>query len=55
MRYRARVADVPGPVDLALLALSPHEAIAATGELERLGVRAVVVLSAASPRRGPEG
>ncbi|MFD6091988.1 GNAT family N-acetyltransferase [Oerskovia sp. NPDC060338] len=55
VRFFARLADVPGPVDLALLALPPHEAIAATAELERLGVRAVVVLSAGYAETGPEG
>ncbi|MFE4465790.1 GNAT family N-acetyltransferase [Oerskovia sp. NPDC056781] len=55
VRFRARIADVPGPVDLALLALPPREAIAATAELERLGVRAVVVLSAGFAETGPDG
>ncbi|KRD36575.1 GCN5 family acetyltransferase [Oerskovia sp. Root918] len=55
VRFFGRIADVPGPVDLALLALPPHEAIAATAELERLGVRAVVVLSAGYAETGPEG
>lgn len=55
VRHRAGIADVPGPVDLALLALPPREAIAATAELERLGVRAVVVLSAGFAETGPDG
>ncbi|MDF2847248.1 MAG: family N-acetyltransferase [Oerskovia sp.] len=55
VRFRAGIADVPGPVDLALLALPPREAIAATAELERLGVRAVVVLSAGFAETGPDG
>ena len=55
VRYRDRIADVPGPVDLAVLALPPRDAIAATAELERLGVRAVVVLSAGFAETGPDG
>ncbi|RXR23171.1 GNAT family N-acetyltransferase [Oerskovia turbata] len=55
VRFRDRIADVPGPVDLALLALPPREAIAATAELERLGARAVVVLSAGFAETGPAG
>lgn len=55
VRFRDRIADVTGPVDLALLALPPREAIAATAELERLGVRAVVVLSAGFAETGPDG
>ncbi|MHA7133174.1 bifunctional acetate--CoA ligase family protein/GNAT family N-acetyltransferase [Oerskovia turbata] len=55
VRHRERIADVPGPVDLALLALPPREAIAATAELERLGARGVVVLSAGYAETGAEG
>ncbi|NEU34765.1 hypothetical protein GN156_29350, partial [bacterium LRH843] len=42
----ARLADVPGPVELAVVALPPPDAIDAVRQLARLGVRGVVVLSA---------
>jgi acyl-CoA synthetase (NDP forming)/RimJ/RimL family protein N-acetyltransferase len=51
----ASLADVPGPVDLAVVALRPPQAIDAVRHLARLGVRGVVVLSAGFAETGPEG
>src|SRR5690606_8169521 len=45
-RAHATLADVPGPVDLAVVALPPPDAIEAVRQLARLEVRGVVVLSA---------
>ena len=44
-RWRA-IADIPGPVDLAVLAVPAAESVDAVHALARLGVRGVVVLSA---------
>lgn len=49
------LSDVPGPVDLAILALEPPAAIDAVRQLSRIGVRGLVVLSAGYAERGPEG
>uniref|UniRef100_UPI000A8B33BC GNAT family N-acetyltransferase n=1 Tax=Cellulosimicrobium cellulans TaxID=1710 RepID=UPI000A8B33BC len=51
----ASLAEVPGPVDLAVLALRPPEAIDAVRRLARLQVRGVVVLSAGYAETGEEG
>ncbi|NDO89041.1 GNAT family N-acetyltransferase [Cellulosimicrobium composti] len=51
----ARLADVPGPVELAVVALPPPDAIDAVRQLARLGVRGVVVLSAGFAETGPDG
>lgn len=51
----ASLADVPAPVDLAVVSLRPPEAIDAVRHLARLGVRGVVVLSAGYAETGPEG
>lgn len=53
-RYES-IKKVPGPVDLAVLALPPEAAIAAVRKLARLQVRGLVVLSAGYGERGPEG
>nr|WP_194719836.1 GNAT family N-acetyltransferase [Cellulosimicrobium arenosum] len=55
LHVHASLADVPGPVDLAVVALAPRAAIAAVRDLARLGVRGVVVLSAGYAETGPEG
>ncbi|MFC8924011.1 GNAT family N-acetyltransferase [Cellulosimicrobium sp. NPDC057127] len=49
------LAAVPGPVELAVVALRPPEAIDAVRRLARLGVRGVVVLSAGYAETGEEG
>lgn len=49
------LADVPGPVDLAVVALPPPDAIETVRQLARLEVRGVVVLSAGFAETGPEG
>ncbi|WP_426311655.1 GNAT family N-acetyltransferase [Cellulosimicrobium sp. E-16] len=54
-RTHATLADVPGLVDLAVVALPPPEAIDAVRQLARLEVRGVVVLSAGFAETGPEG
>ncbi|QJW36944.1 GNAT family N-acetyltransferase [Cellulosimicrobium protaetiae] len=54
-RTHATLADVPGPVDLAVVALPPPDAIDAVRQLARLEVRGVVVLSAGFAETGPEG
>jgi len=54
-RAYASIADVPGPVDLAVIAVSaPHVAEAARA-CELKGVRALVVLSSGFGEAGPEG
>ncbi|MGV8978696.1 MAG: GNAT family N-acetyltransferase [Cellulomonas sp.] len=49
------IADIPGPVDLAVLAVPTAESVDAVHALARLGVRGVVVLSAGFAETGPEG
>ncbi|KZM78036.1 GNAT family N-acetyltransferase [Cellulosimicrobium sp. I38E] len=51
----ANLAEVPGPVDLAVVALPPPAAIDAVRQLARLEVRGVVVLSAGFAETGPDG
>ncbi len=49
------VADVPAPVDVAVLSTSADEAIEVVGHLGGLGVRAVVLLSGGFAEDGPAG
>jgi acetyl coenzyme A synthetase (ADP forming)-like protein len=49
------VLDVPGPVDLAVLALPAPHVVQAAGECAAKGVRAIVVISAGFAETGPEG
>jgi len=49
------VADIPGPVDLAVLAVPAAESVDAVHALARLEVRGVVVLSAGFAETGPDG
>lgn len=49
------IADIPGPVDLAVLAVPAAESVDAVHALARLGVRGVVVLSAGFAETGPGG
>jgi acyl-CoA synthetase (NDP forming)/RimJ/RimL family protein N-acetyltransferase len=50
-----RLEDVPGPVDLAVLAMPAAEAVLAVRGLARLGVRGVVVLSGGYAEVGATG
>jgi acetyl coenzyme A synthetase (ADP forming)-like protein len=52
--YRSVLA-IPGPVDLAIVALPAEATIAAVRECAAKGVRSVVVLSAGFAEAGPEG
>jgi acetate---CoA ligase (ADP-forming) len=52
--YRS-VLEVPGPVDLAVLALPAPYVVEAAGECAAKGVRAIVVISAGFAETGPEG
>jgi acyl-CoA synthetase (NDP forming)/L-amino acid N-acyltransferase YncA len=49
------VGEVPGPVDLAVLAVPADAVVAAAGECAAAGVRALVVISAGFAETGPEG
>jgi acetyl coenzyme A synthetase (ADP forming)-like protein len=49
------VLDVPGPVDLAVLALPAPSVVEAAGDCAAKGVRAIVVISAGFAETGPEG
>ncbi|MBB2921577.1 GNAT family N-acetyltransferase [Cellulomonas cellasea] len=49
------VASVPGPVELAVVAVPAAEAVAAVRALARLQVRGVVILSDGFAETGPEG
>ncbi|WP_203670139.1 GNAT family N-acetyltransferase [Cellulomonas pakistanensis] len=55
VRHWDRIDDVPGPVDLAVLALPAAEAVVAVRALGRLGVKGVVVLSGGYAEQGPTG
>jgi acetyl coenzyme A synthetase (ADP forming)-like protein len=49
------VLDIPGPVDLAVLALPAPSVVQAAEECAAKGVRAIVVISAGFAETGPEG
>jgi acetyl coenzyme A synthetase (ADP forming)-like protein len=49
------VLDVPGPVDLAVLALPAPSVVEAAEECAAKGVRAIVVISAGFAETGPDG
>ncbi|MFI2751914.1 GNAT family N-acetyltransferase [Cellulomonas sp. P22] len=49
------LAEVPGPVDLAVLAVPADEAVPAVRALARLGVRGLVLLSTGFAETGPAG
>ncbi len=51
----ASLAQVPRPVDVAVLATDADRAVALVGQLAALGVRTVVVLSGGFAEEGPEG
>ena len=54
-RAYASVADVPGPVELAVIAVPAPLVVEAARECELKGVRALVVLSGGFGEDGPEG
>ena len=54
-RAYASVADVPGPVDLAVIAVSAPLVVEVARECELKGVSALVVLSGGFGEDGPEG
>ena len=54
-RAYASIADVPGPVDLAVIAVPAPLVVEAARECELKGVRALVVLSGGFGEDGPEG
>jgi acyl-CoA synthetase (NDP forming)/RimJ/RimL family protein N-acetyltransferase len=51
----ARLADVPGPVELAVVAVPAGEASDVVRGLSRLGVRGIVLLTAGYAEQGPDG
>lgn len=51
----ARVADVPGPVGLAVVAVPAADATDVTRDLARLDVHGIVVLTAGYAEEGPDG
>lgn len=51
----AELAQVPGPLDLAVVAVDPLRAVAVVRALARLSVRGVVLLSAGFAEEGPDG
>ncbi len=54
-RAYASLADVPGPVELAIVAVSAEQVVATARACAAHGVRALVVLSAGFAETGPEG
>ena len=55
VRYYDDVADVPGPLDLALVALPAQDAPGVVRELGKLSVRGVILLSEGFAETGPDG
>ncbi|HEY8721282.1 GNAT family N-acetyltransferase, partial [Pengzhenrongella sp.] len=55
VRYWSRLADVPAPVDLAVVALPAPDVVAVVRRLAPLGVRGVVVLSTGFAETGGAG
>ncbi|MBO0922651.1 GNAT family N-acetyltransferase [Cellulomonas sp. zg-ZUI222] len=55
MHHHARIDDVPGPVELAVVALPPERVLDAARRLGALGVRGLVLLSGGFAEAGPEG
>ena len=55
VRYWSRLQDVPGPVDLAVVALPAPDVVAVVRRLAPLGVRGVVVLSTGFAETGEAG
>lgn len=55
VRAYSSVADVPGPVDLAVMVVPAAQVVALAGECAAKGVAALVVISAGFAEAGPEG
>jgi acetyl coenzyme A synthetase (ADP forming)-like protein len=55
IRAQRAIADVPGPVDLAVIALAADAVPAVAEECGEAGVRALVVVSGGFAEAGPEG
>lgn len=55
LKTYSAIADVPGPVDLAVLAVNAERCVAALDELAAKGVKAIVVVSGGFAEAGPEG
>jgi acetyl coenzyme A synthetase (ADP forming)-like protein len=55
VRAYSTVADIPGPVDLAVIVLPHQHVLAAIDDCARKGVRAAVVISAGFGETGAEG
>ncbi|HEX5534340.1 MAG TPA: GNAT family N-acetyltransferase [Actinomycetales bacterium] len=55
VQVHARVSDVPGPVDLAVVAVPAAAALDVVRDCGRIGVRGLVVVSSGFAERGPEG
>ncbi|PJI85714.1 GNAT family N-acetyltransferase [Luteimicrobium subarcticum] len=55
VRTHAALADVEGPVEIAVVALAPDALLAALPALARLGVRALVILSGGYAEAGAAG
>ena len=55
VEYWDRLADVPAPIELAVVALPPSDVVSVVRRLGPLGVRSVVVLSTGFAERGQAG
>jgi acetyl coenzyme A synthetase (ADP forming)-like protein len=55
LRAFARVSDIPGPVDLAVIVVPASQVLAAVDDCLAKGVRALCVVSAGFGETGPEG
>jgi acyl-CoA synthetase (NDP forming) len=51
----ARIADAPGPVDVAILAVPPAAVVPAVAECAASGVRSCIVMTTGFAEAGPEG
>lgn len=55
VQVHARLADVPGPVELAVVAVAADAATDVARELARLHVRGIVLLTSGFAEQGPDG
>ncbi len=51
----ARVSDIPGPVDLAVVAVPSHEVLDVVADCAEAGVKTLLVVSAGFAEAGPDG
>jgi acetyl coenzyme A synthetase (ADP forming)-like protein len=51
----ASLADVPGPVDLVVIAVGPEDTVSLVADAARQGARGLLVISAGFAETGPEG